>query len=308
MKKLLPLLVVLVFLLSGCLNENELKDTYESHEQPILEGEEIFTWGLYNEGSFEEERTFNISDDSFNRNVVVANKTTKDTSFTLLVFNHGEQMDFITSDVVTNNYQFDIESGQIADIAVNLQDIKDGYNSVTYIILKDPNELPQDYESSLNLTEMFSIRVNLFKNIDYIPEDRPNLFTEAEINDNRRIDGVFLGEKEEKYNVLYKESAKENSVEYNLVYGNSSSEAFDFYLVALLNNEQISLGKHPFIYDELKPNEEKVLPLDFNRTLDKANNTYQILMIPTPFEKVTKEEPFLMFSPTVSNRVTITNE
>ena len=244
--------------------------------------------------------------DSFKRNVIVANNTSEDTSFILLVFNHGRQIDFTVSGKTINKYQFDIKSGEIKDIMVDLQNFKDGFHAITYIILKDPDELPMDSKSSMDLTDIFTIRVNLLKNITNIPIERPNLFGGEEVGNERRIDGVFLGETEEKYNILFNENLNGGSIKFNLVYGNSSTETIDFYLVALLNNEQIPLEKQKYVYDKLDPDEEKVVPLEFNENLDEINNSFQVLMISSPFENVTKEDPFLQFNSKVSNKVTIT--
>lgn len=299
-------LIILLFLLTGCNeNKNQLNDIYEAHEQPILQDVEKYTYGLYDGLTFEHERTFHIKDDSFKRDVAISNKTKNDTTFLLLVFNHGHQMDFKVSGNITNKYQFDIKSGETKNIEVTLQDLNDGFHSITYVILINPNELSNDENSSINLTELFSIRINIFKNVEEIPNTRPKLFTESKTHDEGKIHGVLLGEEGNIYKILFKENVNENGFSHNLVYGNSSSELFDFYLVALLNYEQISLGDQKYIYDELKPNEEKVLHLEFKEHLNQKVNAYQILMLPTPFEEVTKEEPFLEHNVIMSNKVKI---
>ncbi|MBP1949339.1 hypothetical protein J2Z82_002276 [Virgibacillus litoralis] len=314
MKQLFILCIVtLLLILSGCFNEESIKEptidkdeTYESHEQPIAESKEVYTLGLYNKDEFEYERTFEIDNESFKRNIVLGNKTSKDGSFILLIFNHGEQMNFKVGDgKISNSYRFDIEKEEYKDLEVSLLDLEDGFHSITYILLNDPKEAPSDYETSMELADLFSIRVNLLKNIDNIPEQRPSLLTKGIKSEERRIHGAFLSKKEVPYEALYKEEMGEKEIPYTLFYGNSNSEKIDFYLVALFNYQQTPLGNDDFIYDTLEPDQEKSISLDFNLPLEEESNYFQVLMIPTPFEPVSKEEAFLPQDPLASNRVLI---
>ncbi|OZU88629.1 hypothetical protein CIL03_10050 [Virgibacillus indicus] len=306
-------IVTLLLILSGCFNEESTEEpkidndeTYESHEQPIAELEEVYTLGLYNKGDFEYERTFEIEHESFKRNIVLGNKTSKEGSFILLIFNHGEQMNFKVGDgKVSNNYRFDIKKEKYKDLEVTLLNLEDGFHSITYVLLNDPEEVPNDYETSMELADLFSIRVNLLKNIDNIPEERPNLFTEGIESEERRIHGAFLSKKEVPYETLYKEDMGEKEIPYTLFYGNSHSEKIDFYLVALLNYQQTQLGTDDFLYDTLETDQEKSISLDFNLPLKEESNSFQVLMIPTPFEPVSKEKTFLPQDPSASNRVLI---
>ncbi|PLR77311.1 hypothetical protein CU633_11100 [Bacillus sp. V3-13] len=308
MNKLIILLIVTFFLiLSGCLKEestSDRHDTYKSHEQPIAEFEEVYTLGLYNEDEFEHERTFKINNESFKRSVVLGNKTAKEGSFILLIFNHGEQIDFKVGDSqISDSYNFEIGSGEYMDLEVSLLDLKEGFHSITYILLKDPKKFPDDYETSMELSDLYSIRVNLLKNIDNIPTERPDLFTEAIKSENRRVHGALLSKRENLYQALYKKVMGEKDIPYTLFYGNSNSESLDLYLVGLVNFKQTPLGNKTYIYDKLEPNEEKSIPLEFNTPLEEKNNSFQVLMIPTPFETLSREEPFLVQDPLASNRV-----
>lgn len=313
MKKLtIVFFIILLLALSGCSRENSIinrDDIYKSHEQPIAEFEEVYTLGLYNGDKFEYERTFNINNESFKRSVVLGNKTSQDSSFILLIFNHGEQIEFTVGDSkISNNYSFNIKSGEYMNLEVSLLNLKDGFNSITYIILKDPKKFPDRFETSMELADLFSIRVNLLKNIDNIPVERPNLFTEAIKSENRKVNGVLISNGENLYEILYKEEINKKNIRHNLIYGNSNSKAIDFYIIGLFNFQQTPLNGKTFIYDTLKPDEEKSIYIDFDiPLLEKKNNSFQILMIPIPFEPISKENPFLFQDPLASNRVLLLN-
>lgn len=304
MKKMIGSIILALLLLSGCSEDEPKENTYQSHEQPMAEFEEVYTLGLYEEDAFENERTFKINQDSFRKSVVLGNKTSKDSSFILLVFNHGEQVDFKLPDgKIYSNHSFDIESGEYMDLEVSLVDLEDGFHSITYILMQNPGKLPSDYETAVALADVYSIRINLFKNIDNIPDERPSLFTEALISEERRVHGVFLGKRDQLYDALFKEEVADSGFPYTLLYGNSNSEPLDFYIVGLLNFKQTPLGNHSYIYDTLEPGEEKSFPIEFNGTLKEINNSFQVLMIPTPFTPVTQQNPFLLQDPLASNRM-----
>jgi len=302
-------LITLLLILSGCSIEDSINDDqndiYKSHEQPIAEFEEVYTLGLYEEDEFEHERTFKINNESFNKSIVLGNKTSRDGSFILLIFNHGEQIDFKVGDSkLSNNYSFDIKSGEYMNIEVSLLNLKDGFNSITYILIKDPKVFPNSYETSMELSDIFSIRVNLLKNTDKIPTERPDLFSETIKSETRRVHGPLISNHENLYEILYNERMSNDDFQFNLIYGNSNSRAIDFYIVGLLNYQQIPLNESSFIYDKLEQNDEKSIPINFNITLlEEENNSFQIIMIPTPFEPISKEEPFLFQDPLASNRV-----
>ncbi|WP_394191467.1 hypothetical protein [Paenisporosarcina quisquiliarum] len=307
MKKQILLIFIPLLILSGCLKEESYEETYQSHEQPMAEFEEVYTLGLYDGDTFEKERTFNIKDDSFTKSVVLGNKTSKNSSFILLIFDHGEQLEFsVSNGEPTINHSFEIMAGEYKELKVSFQDLDDGFHSITYVVLPNPEKLPDDYETAVSLADIFSIRVNLLKNIDNITDERPALYTDALISEDRKIHGVFLSSRENLYEALYKENMEGNNFSYNLIYGNSNSESLDFYIVGLLNFKQTLIsGKNKYIYDNLKPGEEKSIPIEFKESLKERNNSLQFLMITTPFNPITQQKPFLLQDPLASNRMVL---
>lgn len=291
-------------LISGCSQvqpTDDNFDNFETHEQPIAEYEEVYTLGLYDDKEFEYERTFNI-EDNFQKSVILGNKTSTESSFVLLIFNHGEQINFEIDNSVTDHYIFDVGPGEHKEMEVSLSDLNDGFHSITYILLNSPEVIPEDYPTSIGLSDLFSIRVNLFKNIDNIPEKRPELSAESIQSEERKIHGTLLSNGDKDYEVLFEHEMGENNP-ITLFYGNSNSESIDFYLVSLLNFQQVPIGDDKYIYDELGPDEEKSITIKLeDGFLDNENNVYQTLMIPPPFEAVTEEDPYLLQDPLASNR------
>nr|AFX82604.1 hypothetical protein [Planococcus citreus] len=305
-------LLILFSILGGCsqVSEPDNKAVYESFEQPIAEVEDVFTLGLYNGQDFEYERTFEINDDPFQKDLVLGNKTSEKSSFILVIFNHGKQIEFKVEDKITNKYSFDVEPDEYHKMDISFSDIEDGFHSITYVLLDNPEEFPQDYETAMDLSNIFSVRVNLFKNINSIPDERPELVANAIKSDTRNIHGVLLSDEKEKYKVLFNEPVKENQkLPVKLNYGNANSESMDFYMVSLLNFEQVPINDAPYLYDALGSDEEKELSFDINsHSLNHKNNSYQFIMLPTPFKALTDEDPFLLQDPLASNRATLIRE
>ena len=54
MKKIIYLITVLLLLIGGCIKEerDDIRNVYKNHEQPILEDEETYSYGLYNGNAF----------------------------------------------------------------------------------------------------------------------------------------------------------------------------------------------------------------------------------------------------------------
>lgn len=294
---------VIALCLFGCSKTDET-DTYKSHEQPMAETEEVFTLGLYDNNEFEYERTFQIEENAFSKDIVIGNKTSKKESFVLIIFNHGEQIDFELEDkdVHGKNYKFEIEPDEYVKLPISLSNLKEDYNSVTYMLLKKPDEAIGDPDKSMELADAFSIRVNLLNGIDEIPKERPKLYDKSIINPERSTHGALVGEKGEMYKIKFLEENHTNNNSYSLVYGNSSSQDLDFYLVGLNDYEQVPIGEENYIYDNLIPDQEKHLSLNYNFNIDKESD-FQVIMITSPFQSVTEDNPFLLEDPLVSNRV-----
>lgn len=305
-------ILIFLFLLTGCsqVSETDDKAIYESFEQPITKVEEVFSLGLYDGQDFEYDRTFEVANDVFRKDLVLGNKTSEKGSFVLVIFNHGKQLEFQVGNEITSKYSFDIEPDDYHKMDISLLDIEDGFHSITYMLFDDPETFPQDYEVSMDLSDIFSLRVNLFKNINAIPDERPKLVTDAIQSDTRNIHGLLLSDKKEKYKVIFNEQlGKNQTVPFTLNYGNGNSDAMNFYLVSLLNFEQVPINDAPYLYDALGSEEEKELSLDISsHSLTQEKNSYQFIMIPTPFKALTDEDPFLLQDPLASNRATLIRE
>ncbi|MBX9956337.1 hypothetical protein H7T43_15665 [Peribacillus simplex] len=82
--------------------------------------------------------------------------------------------------------------------------------------------------------------MNLLKNIDNIPDARPKKVA-SQISENRRVHGVIVSESKIPYKILYNNN-KNQEMTATLYYGNSEEKPVDFYLVGLLDFEQIPLN------------------------------------------------------------------
>ncbi|CAN7586695.1 hypothetical protein LJR015_001282 [Peribacillus frigoritolerans] len=316
MRRFLPILFLL--LLVGC-TSNEVENIsnevgnkevdrtnlFESYEQPMADSIEGYTLGLYNESDFEYERTFKLNyENTFTKSVVLGNKTPDHGNFKLLLFNHDKQIDFkVNGDLYTKGYNFDIKADSYKEIKVTLEDLDNGHHSITYLLIKDPNKVPSTYEESVSISEVYEIRVNLLKNIDNIPDARPKKVV-SQISENRRVHGVIVSESKIPYKILYNNN-KNQEMTATLYYGNSEEKPVDFYLVGLLDFEQIPLNKDNYIYDSLEANEEKSLEIKIDKSKLTNKKSFQVLMITSPFQPLSKDEPFIFYSSTSSNRINL---
>lgn len=263
---------------------------------------------LYEGGDFEYERTFTISDKFFSKSVVLGNRTSLNGSFVLLVFDHGNQVSFTLGDSeeVMTHYKFEIESEEYKNFEINLNGIEDGFHSITYMLMKDPDEIPENNEDAMLRSDLYSIRVNVLKNIADIPNERPFANKDQVLSESRTVHGPLISSEATPYEVVFDHEGIKD-FQYRLYYGNSFSEKLDFYLVSLVDYEQTPINEKTFIYDELNADEEKYTDIQISSGHLSNKNIHQIIMITLPFDEVTKEEPYLLIDPLLSNRVRLSS-
>lgn len=301
--------LLLLLFLFGCSEtaEPDHHTIYESFEQPIAEIEEVYTLGLYDGQEFEHERTFEMSGNTFQKDLVLGNKTSRTGAFVLVVFDHGTQLEFQIDDQTIKNLRFEIAPDEYKKLDITLLGLEDGFHAITYMLLDNPEKQPRDAASSMDLSNLFSMRVNLFNNMDSIPQERPEAFTDFKKSETRTIHGLVVSGGKEKYEVAFAQTAEEiKAAPLTLHYGNANSNAMDFYLVSMLDFEQTPLEGAPYIYDRLGADEEKALSYSLpSGSLAGENGSLQFIMITEPFKAFTNEDPFLLQDPLASNRTAI---
>lgn len=93
-----------------------------------------------------------------------------------------------------------------------------------------------------------------------------------------------------------------NSIKISVLYGNLEPEPIDFYLVTLLNWEQIDINNKTYLYDSLNGKENKKLEAAIKN--NNVGGTLVSLMLPNPFVPLPDENPYTV-SPFASLKVRI---
>ncbi|WP_146553037.1 hypothetical protein [Rummeliibacillus sp. SL167] len=306
------LLITSLFFNLGCQtnasSQTEGEDTeYSNKELPIANSGEGFSLGFFDNNQIVKERTFKLNnkESNFKKKIILGNKTSKEQEFILLIFDHAKQMTFSVDGKSKNFYIFKTKKDAYKAMNVEIKGLSDGFHSISYLILRSPNKKITNLEQSLAYSQVFSVRVNILKNINEIPTKNKLIRTNNEITNNGAISGVFLGE----YNNKYKGKLiqKKSSFKYNLVYGNQWDREVDFYIVSLLNWRQINVSnKTPYIYDKLKSGQEVSVPTTMSKKqLNKDKNIIVSLFLPTPFKDLTPDSPFIDANIVSSNRIYI---
>ncbi|WP_226530740.1 hypothetical protein [Metabacillus niabensis] len=317
-KKILIPFILFILIMSGCTNTTETVEPNTESEKfdedllPMAKGEQGFSLGLYNNENIESKRTFNISSNNFTKNIVFGNKTSEKGNFKLLVFNHGKQIEFYMDGKEYTYFDFTLTANQYSDLQVTLKDISNGFQSINYIVIREPNLAPDNLENALVVSQLYSIRVNLLKNIKTIPKEKPNLTNISKTNKKSKIHGVFVSELASPYTAWLKEniSKKTDILNYNIVYGNKENSPVDFYLVTMVNWNQVPISdKQLHIYDQLKVNEEKSIQgkLDHN-LLNKEKNIFVTFMLPDPYKELPDKNPHGAIPAMSSIRTSITQD
>ncbi|RSK44887.1 hypothetical protein [Bacillus canaveralius] len=320
--RFLKLFFVLSLLLSACThdfssnNENtntsNKKNTNSSYDKdmlPVAKEQEGFSLGLYDSNKIEPKRTFFTKKDNFSKNIVFGNKTSKEGNFLLIIFNHGEQLPYHVNNKKYINYKFTLKPGEFADIPITIKELNKGFHSVNYIIIRDPDLIQDDFGKALRLSQLYSIRVNILRDINEIPDKRPNLFSKTVSNNQNKVHGVFINKENEDYTAWFKEEVtKENRniVDYSIIYGNKEKKNMNFYIVSLLNWEQIKINNNLYIYDHLEPDQAKKIKANLKiQKFNKNDNIFVVLLLPDPYIELPDENPYSLFSPFSSLRTKI---
>jgi hypothetical protein len=293
----------LVILLVGCGN-----DTNSSTEQNMMPNEKMeqgYSLGLYNNNStIEAKRSFHIKDEVFEKNIVFGNKTNQERTFILLAFDNGNQSSFKVHDNDMRYYRFTLAKNQNETIPVRIEGIKDGFHSINFIVLKNPDEVVTDSNALAkadSLSQTYNIRVNLFKNSETIPTQRPQQANSEKLKE-ARIDGIFVGKQDDNYKALLQ--TKDNNSKFNVLYGNLSDEPIDFYIVSLVDWEQVNINRGQNIYDKLTKGENKKL----TASIDTKKNGKAIIlfMLTNPFSPLPDDNPYIA-SPNASFKIELSN-
>ncbi|TKH45882.1 hypothetical protein C1I60_05420 [Paenibacillus terrae] len=298
--KLKKICIFLLFILFvGCSN-----DTNSSIEQNIVPNEKTeqgYSLGLYNSNStIEAKRSFHIKDEIFEKSIIFANKTNQEKTFILLVFDNGKQRNFKIHDNDMRYFRFTLAKNQSETIPVKIEGIADGFHATNFIILKNPDEVVTDSSTLAkadSLSQTYNIRVNLFKNLEKIPMERPQQVNSEKLKE-ARIDGIFVGKQGDAYKALLQ--TEEDNLRFNVLYGNLSEESIDFYIVSLVDWEQVNINGNQNIYDELSKGENKKITVSIDH---KKNGKVMILfMLTNPFSPLPDDNPYTA-SPNASFKV-----
>ncbi|WP_025026145.1 hypothetical protein [Caldalkalibacillus mannanilyticus] len=305
MKKLFLLcnLVILIFLV-GC-KETLKTNNYEDDLLPIAKMQDGYSLGLYEDGQIVSKKTFSIKEDTFNKEIVLGNQTSKKETFLLMVYDHGKQIEFTANDKESSlYYKFEVPANEFETIPISLRDIESGFHSINYIIIRDPDKYMSSLEENLLYNQLYTLRINLLKDVEHIPTQRPNLTSSSSPSSTPKINGVFISDPNTSYTSINNIKAQE--FEYKLFYGNRSDIQYDFYLVSLLNWEQVNITEHElYLYDQLEEDEERYLEQRFDHELINDQNYYIYLMLNDPFAPLDDSHPYAKSTPHGSNRVII---
>ncbi|MFF2879143.1 hypothetical protein ACFVR2_22885 [Gottfriedia sp. NPDC057991] len=304
-------LLIFLFLFSGCQKEQiQIKqhdDDYRGHELPVSKGAEGIGLSFYSENkTIEKERTFTLKEDFFKKTLVLENKTSEDLEFILLLFDNGKQVQFKIDGTSMDSYIFHTKSGNITPIHIE-KGIDDGFHSLSYLIIKNPNKKYETIEEAFNDSQIYSVRVNILKNISKIPSNNTPIF-QAKNEDfevQGTVSGVLIGKNKEKYKPILSKNL--GGFDYQLVFGNQWDKEVDFYVVTLLNWKQIKIdSKHLYVYDKLKSGEEKSITSSIQKNqLKEGRNVLVSLFLPSPYKNLNKNTPFVDAEFMSSNRVII---
>ncbi|MFI2859279.1 hypothetical protein ACH6EH_19530 [Paenibacillus sp. JSM ZJ436] len=301
-----PLMILVLLIAAGCSGDNENKpDNLEENMLPNAREEQGFSLGFYDqEMQIEKERTFEIETDDFLRNILFRNKTNMDRSFTLIIFSNGEQKEFIVNGQREKVYHFNLESQQEANMLVKLVNIEDGFHAVDYIIMENSDIVidSNDLTVADELSRIFNVRVNLFKDMNSIPTERPSLTQIGEDLTESRVEGLLINKHDKLYSALLQTESKETVV-FDLVYGNLGEDHLDFYLVSLIDWKQERMNGSLKIYDDLASQENKKMKVSVENP--KEGNNLRVIMLTNPFTPLTEESPFTS-SPKASFKLELT--
>ena len=301
------LLLIFLFLFSGCQKEQHNKD-YRGHELPVSNsGAEGIGLAFYNEDkTIEKERTFTLKEDFFKKTLVLENKTSEDLEFIFLLFDFGKQVEFKIDGKSMDSYIFYTKSGDITPIHIE-KGIDDGFHSLSYLIIKNPNKKYETIEESLNDSQVYSVRANVLKDISEIPPNNTPIFQakNESFEDEGTVSGVLIGNDKEKYKPILSKGL--DRFNYQLVFGNQWGKEVDFYVVTLLNWKQIKIdSEHLYVYDKLKSGQEKSISSSIQKNqLKESRNVLVSFFLPSPYKNLNKNTPFVDAEFMSSNRVII---
>ncbi|XID93516.1 hypothetical protein ACF3MZ_02985 [Paenibacillaceae bacterium WGS1546] len=287
--------IVIVTALLSCQGIDNQKD-YSNDGLPISKSGEGYSLGLYNGEIIESKRTFSLTGNSFSKNIVFGNITSSKNSFVLLVFDHYEQIQFEVQNQKYTKYSFTLEPNSYINNPVTLLELENNFHSINYLItIEQHNNMktanPDDKVLLQELSRIFYIRVNLFNQFDLTKESIRIPNDLSEIN-SKKIHGVFTNEIGKDYHIFTNKRLEEDEFNLKVIYGNQEKEAFDFYVVALLDWNQIPVTPGlDYVYDYLNPNTEKsfISTVEVNSS---GEHILQYLMLPTPFQELPDNNPY----------------
>ncbi|MBN3522732.1 hypothetical protein [Paenibacillus apiarius] len=298
--------LLLILLIVGCTHNTSQEEEDRKNLLPFVGDSQGYALGLYNNGEIEANRTFEISEDGFIRNVVFRNFTKKDEKFILLIFDNGRQMDFELEDKKMNSYPFLLKKGVSADLSIKLEGLEDGFHSINYVILRDPDLVittTTKIKKAEQLSQIFGMRINILKNIDAIPEKTTEIFDDYSVMESSKLHGSFLSKPDKDYTMWLSDIPDQNnSMNFNLLYGNKEDSVTDFYLILLDNWEQVPIRGQDVVYDNVKNKMDKKISVKLTDV--KGKHILQSLILPNPYTALTKESRYTS-SPVASLRTLI---
>ncbi|WP_270167215.1 hypothetical protein [Paenibacillus sp. SYP-B4298] len=286
-------LLLFVLVLLSCSTKNEYD--YSQDELPIAKTGQGFTLGLYStEQDIEAARTFHIHQGTFDRRIVLGNKTPQSERFVLLAFNHDQQIDLHIDGSSYTHYFFEAPAQQYTSIPVSLKMDHPGFHSVNLILFRSPDLMIEDGDIREldRLSRVMNIRINLLYNAESIDVAPPPLFN-PDIIQPGRIDGVFVGRRgDTEYNIWSNAAylTEQPHLPYDIIYGNQGSYELDGYIVALYNWVQVPISEsRPSIYDTIPPKQDRRISGTLPTT---EKGVFLAIMLPQPFKNLPDEQPY----------------
>lgn len=286
-------LLLCVFVLLSCSTRNEYD--YSQDEMPIAKTGQGFTLGLYGmEQHIEAARTFHIQQGTFDRRIVLGNKTFQTEKFVLLAFNHDQQIDLQIDGDSYTHYVFEAPAQQYTSIPVTLDVDHPGFHSINFLLFRSPDLMIQDGDIGEmdRLSRIMNIRINLLYHTESI-EVAPPPLSNPDIIQPGRIDGVFVGRRgDTEYNIW---SHADNPIEqsrlqYDMIYGNQGSYELDGYIVALYNWIQVPISESRLsVYDTIPPKQDRRISGTLSAT---EKGVFVAIMLPQPFKPLPDEQPY----------------
>lgn len=302
--------ILLVMIISGCSLLQQAEDPYEKDQLPMAKNQEGFSLGLYDNGKIENQRSYTTNKSTFKKQVVFGNKTSEPGKFLLLIFNHGQQLNFEIDGKNVNKYLFQLEANQYEEMEVTIKGLEKGFHSIHYVIVREPYKKMKSLEETLRYSQLYTVRLNILKDIEEIPKERPTLTRLGYESKEKRIHGTLISKPDHLYHAwLNQRLDQKKTYSYQIIYGNKESRPVDLYLVKLLDWEQVAFDdKETVIYDQLQTDTDKIIDQSLDSSMIEGEQSLVILYLPEPFEPLSEEEVEHTMSPEMSNRTILSTD